>query len=103
MKESGKGEGRTRKPNNDVPVPHPSDEGVSPHGSVHGGATQKQPTDMNVSKRIQTGSIAAGLVFSLLTSLFTPSAHANVYATDIKLNGGPNGLTNASGTSVSIS
>jgi len=58
---------------------------------------------MNVSKKIQNASMTAGLVFSLLTAAFTPCAHANVYATDIKLNGGSNSITNASGTSVSIS
>ena len=47
--------------------------------------------------------MAAGSVFSLVIASFTPSAHANVYATNIKLNGGGNSITNASGTPVNIS
>lgn len=59
---------------------------------------------MNVSKIIQTGSIAAALMFALLTDSFAPAARANVYATNIKLNGGMNSITNAaSGTPVTIS
>ncbi len=58
---------------------------------------------MNVPKTIQTGLMAAGSVFSLIIASFTPSAHANVYATNIRLNGGLNSITNASSAAVNIS
>jgi hypothetical protein len=39
----------------------------------------------------------------LVAALLTPSARANVYATDIKLNGGTTSITNASGNPMNIS
>jgi hypothetical protein len=47
--------------------------------------------------------IGAALASVFAGAFFTPSARANVYATDIKLNGNLAGITNGSGTNVAIS
>lgn len=58
---------------------------------------------MNVSKEIRIGASVVAMLCLLLAVASAPSARANVYATDIKLNGAANSITNGSGTPVVIS
>ncbi len=57
---------------------------------------------MNVSKPIRIASLVAGMFSLLLAASFAPSARANVYATDIKLNGGSTNITSPPGAPVNI-
>src|SRR4051794_36558585 len=48
--------------------------------------------------------LISGIVFTLVAAAFTPSAKANVYATNIKLNGSiTNAVNTSQGSSVTIS
>ena len=58
---------------------------------------------MKSSKYPTSRSIIGGLALALALATAAPSAHANVYATNIKLNGGMSNISVAPGTSVSIS
>src|SRR5712672_810671 len=49
------------------------------------------------------GAIPGGLALTLLLAGSAPSAHANVYATNIKLNGGTTSLVTTQGAGINIS
>jgi hypothetical protein len=51
---------------------------------------------------LQRSSIITGLALALALAAYAPSAHANVYATNIKLNGSLTGTTSAQGGVVTI-
>src|ERR1017187_8895933 len=51
---------------------------------------------------LQRSSIITGLALALALTAYAPSAHANVYATNIKLNGSLTGTTSAQGGVVTI-
>ncbi len=55
------------------------------------------------TKRVQRSSLLGGLALGLVLASFTPSARANIYATDIRLNGGITNLTTQQSNSVTIS
>src|ERR1035441_5429892 len=58
---------------------------------------------MGLKKYPQRSLMTAGLALALALATYAPSAHANVYATNIKLNGGMTNTTVAQGTSLNIS
>jgi hypothetical protein len=58
---------------------------------------------MNFGNRLKYSSILGGMVFVLAGPVSTPSAQANVYATDVKVNGGFTNITASPGTGVGIS
>jgi hypothetical protein len=58
---------------------------------------------MKLSKRLPSGRVIGCLALALALLSPTPTARANVYATDIKLNGSLSRITNTSGTTVNIS
>ena len=57
---------------------------------------------MKLKKYPQRSLITAGLALALALAAYAPSAHANVYATNIKLNGSLTSATSAQGGVVTI-
>ena len=58
---------------------------------------------MTPPKDLQCHWIVGGLALALALTAFAPSAHANVYATNIKINGGTTNVSVQPGSSLSIS
>src|ERR1035437_10413110 len=58
---------------------------------------------MTPPKDLQCHWIVTGLALALALTAFAPSAHANVYATNIKINGGTTNVSVQAGTNVNIS
>lgn len=58
---------------------------------------------MTPQKDLTHNSILGGLALALALTAFAPSAQANVYATNIKINGGTTNVSVQAGTNVSIS
>src|ERR1035437_9981363 len=58
---------------------------------------------MTPPKDLQHHWIVGGLAFALALTTFAPSAQANVYATNIKINGGTTNVSVQAGTNVNIS
>jgi hypothetical protein len=58
---------------------------------------------MNTSKPRHNCSLLGGLTLALVLTACAPSAHANVYATNVKLNGGLTNIAVMPGSSVTIS
>src|ERR1035437_10209818 len=58
---------------------------------------------MTPPKDLQHHWIVGGLAFALALTTFAPSAQANVYATNIKINGGTTNVSVQAGTNVTIS
>ena len=58
---------------------------------------------MTSPKDLPRNWIVGGLALALALTTFAPSAHANVYATNIKINGGTTNLSVQPGSSLSIS
>ena len=66
-------------------------------------ADERKNKFMNSKKHLQRTSIITGLAAALALSSFTPSARANVYASNIKINGSLTTATAAQGGSANIS
>jgi hypothetical protein len=58
---------------------------------------------MKTPKNLRSHSIIGGLALALALTTAAPSAHANVYASNVKINGGMTNISVAQGASVTIS